>query len=341
MDTQILISHLNGEKVLIDCLSSIYKDDKNAKVIVLFNNTQDNSRIQAEKKFPKMKAISTDETVGFAEACNLLVKKSSSKYVVLLNNDTVVENNWLSEMVNTMKRHKNCVAVQPKIKSYYKRDYFEYAGAAGGFIDKYGYPFCRGRIFNSVEKDNGQYDDEKRIFWACGSCMLVDRNFFMSSGGFDESIFMYAEELDLCWRANILGKEVWYSPKSSIYHMGSFTINKEKINFKKEHLITRNHLIIFLKNYSLSKIISLLPGRMILELISAARFPAKKGPSFLMSLFSVPYLFITKTSKLRRKIQSSRKVSDKQLSSLIYPRSIALDHFIGKKSRYSDLYVNI
>lgn len=334
----ILIIHLNGEKIIQDCLSSIYKDNKNASVYVLFNNTSDNSEKIVKKVFPKVKTYKTQskKTLGFAEASNIIIKKSKSKYVVFLNNDTIVEKNWLSEMLKTLKKNKNCIAVQPKVKSYNNREYFEYAGAAGGFIDKYGFPFCRGRIFNSIEKDTSQYDDSIRIFWACGVCMLLDRNFFISSGGFDESLFMYAEEIDFCWRANLFGKEIWYSPKSTIYHIGSFSVNND-INFKKEYFITKNHIIIFLKNHNFISLVKLMPIRLALELIAAIRFPTKKALAFVKSIFLVPYIYLTKTRKERKLIQAKRIASDKDLQNLIYDKSIAFEYFIKGKKTFKDL----
>lgn len=327
-EPEILIIHLNGEKVIDNCLNSIYKDDKNAKVSLLFNQTRDNSIEIVKKKYPKTKIHLTNKRMGFAEASNYLVKKSKSKYVIFLNNDTVVGKNWKSEMLNTLKRNKNCIAVQSKIRSYYQKDHFENAGAAGGFIDKYGYPFCRGRLFESVEKDKGQYDDEIRIFWGCGVSLLVDRKEFVRLGMFDESFFMYAEELDFCWRANNHGKEVWYSPKSVIYHMGSFSVKEEKINFKKEYLISRNNYFSLIKNNSFPSVLTVLFGRTILEMISLLRFPLKRGLPFLMSIPSVTYRLL---------FHSGRGVKDTEVRKMIYPRSIALDHFIRNKKTFKEL----
>lgn len=333
----ILIIHINGEKIIKDCLYSIYKDNKNASVILYLTGTTDNSEEIVRKNFEKVKIFKSDKVLGFAEASNFLVRKSKSKYVVFLNNDTTVEKDFIINMLKTLKKHKNCVAIQPKVKSLMQKDYFEYAGAAGGFIDKYGFPFCRGRIFNLIEKDNNQYDDEVRIFWACGVCMFVDRKFFIETGGFDESLFMYAEELDFCSRSNILGKEIWYSPKAVIYHIGSFSVNNQKINFKKEYLITRNHLIVFIRNHSNLSLIKLLPFRILLELIAAVRFAKKKSLAFILSLFSVPYHFIIEGHTKREQIQRLRKVSDEEISHLVYNKSIALEHFLNGKKTFKEL----
>lgn len=326
-ETEILIIHLNGEEVIFNCLNSIYKDDKNSKVKVLFNNTTDNSIQLIKKNYPKTEIYTTKERLGFAEASNYLAKKSRAKYIIFLNNDAVVEKDWKKELVKTIKRNEGCIAVQSKIRSYYKREYFENAGAAGGFIDKYGYPFCRGRIFETVEKDKGQYNDERRIFWGCGVSLLVERKTFMNLGMFDESFFMYAEELDFCWRANNKGKEIWYSPKSVVYHIGSFSVNKEKINFKKEYLISRNHIICLIKNTSFHSNLRVIFGKLGLEMISLMRFPIRRGIPFLFSIPSVFYYLIT---------HKREKITHKN-NMVIYPRSIALDHFIGNKKTFKEL----
>ena len=344
MKVNILIVHLNGEKVIYNCLSSIYNNTKGInneynkiKIRILLNNSADKSEEIIKKNFPGISIYKTSKTIGFAEACNFLAKKSDSEYIVFLNNDTEVNKNWLDEMLKTIKNHKNCVVCQPKIKSYYQKEMFEYAGAAGGFIDKYGYPFCRGRIFDSVERDMGQYNDEKRIFWACGVCFFVNRDFFIKTGGFDEEFFMYAEELDFCWRANIYGKEIWYCPTSEIYHIGSYSVRKERINLKKEYLIIRNHILLLLKNYSALNIIKILPLRISLEIISSIIFFPVKTVSFLKTCINLPFIYVMKINKKRNKIQSERKVHDKEISKLMAKESIALDYFIKGKRKFNEV----
>ncbi len=331
VSVEILIIHLNGSEVIKNCLKSIFEDNSRAKVRLLFNQTTDDSVELVKNKFPQVIFHLSKKRMGFAEASNFLAKKSKAKHIIFLNNDVVVDKNWASELIKTLNRHKKCIAVQSKIKSFYKRDYFENAGAAGGFIDKYGYPFCRGRIFETVEKDIGQYNDERRVFWGCGVSLLVKREEFIRLGMFDESFFMYAEELDFCWRANNLGKEIWHSPKSIIYHIGSFSVNNEKINFKKEYLISRNHFICLIKNNSLPNLVLLLGGKLMLEIVSMMRFPLRRGLPFLISAPStIYYLFFLKKHDLNKEIMQKNK-------HLIYPRSIALDHFIRNKKTFKSL----
>ncbi|MEK6890813.1 MAG: glycosyltransferase family 2 protein [Nanoarchaeota archaeon] len=339
--TDILIVHLNGEEIIKNCLESIKKYTTDFNVYILLNGTTDKSEEVIKKIYPKSIVFKKDKIIGFAEASNFLAKKAKSEFILFLNNDVEVDENWLKEMLTTINKHKNCIACQPKIKSYSDRKMFEYAGAGGGFIDKYGYPFCRGRIFDSLEKDTNQYNDEIRVFWGCGVCLLVKRLEFLELGGFDEDFFMYGEETDFCWRANIYGKEIYYCPKSTIYHIGSYSIKKQGINIKKDYLHTRNHIILLLKNYSFSSLIKIMPMRIILEATSSIRFFPNKTIAGLMTLVVLPFEFIFKIRKERKIIQSKRQISDDQLSKLVYPRSIALDRFLNGKGKFSDLNFKI
>ncbi len=347
MTIDILIVHLNGERIIHNCLNSIYrntlrinKKSSEIKIRVLLNNSVDKSEEIIKRNFPETIIYKTNKTIGFAEACDFLAKKSDAEYIIFLNNDTEVNKNWVGEMLKTIKKHPKCVACQPKIKSYFKKNYFEYAGAAGGFIDIYGYPFCRGRVFGNIEEDKGQYNDERRIFWGCGVCLLVKRDFFIKIGGFDEDFFMYAEELDFCWRANIYGKEIWFSPNSTIYHIGSYSIKHSNLSIKdlkKDYLITRNHLLAILKNYSLKSLIKIMPLRLFLEIVAAIRFAPVRTISFVRSLFSLPYIYIFKLHKYRRKIQKKRKVSDESLKRLILKESIIFSYFINGKKTFNEV----
>ncbi|HLD97908.1 MAG TPA: glycosyltransferase family 2 protein [Candidatus Nanoarchaeia archaeon] len=337
--TDILIVHLNGESVIKNCLESIKKYTKDFDIYILLNGTTDKSEEVINKTYSKSFIFKTDKIIGFAEASNFLAKKAKSDYAVFLNNDTEVSKGWLSEMLKIINKKSNYIACQPKIKSYSDREMFEYAGAAGGFIDKYGYPFCRGRIFDSLEKDKGQYNDEIRVFWGCGVCLVVKRREFLDIGGFDKNFFMYGEETDFCWRANIYGKEIIFCPKSVIYHIGSYSVNKEKINLKKDYLHSRNHILLLIKNYSFTNLVRILPVRLLLEIISAVRFFPNKTIAAILTFFILPFDYIFTYSKKRKEVQSKRKVSDKELEDLklIYKRSIALDYFLDGKNKFSNL----
>lgn len=339
----ILIIHLNGEAVLRNCINSIYKNSpQNINVFVLLNSIGDNSENMLKKDFSKVKIFKSEKRIGFAEGCNFLARKSNSDYIVFLNNDAFVEKGWLDELYNTMKRHPKCVACQPKIKSFFEKNKFEYAGAAGGYIDIYGFHFCRGRIFDSIEEDLRQYDDEKRIFWGCGVCLLVKKDFFIKNGMFDEDFFMYVEEADFCWRANLFDKEIWYSPKSVIYHIGSFSSknygkNKNLLNVRNDYYITRNHVLLLLKNYSLYSLIKILPLKFFLDFIAAIRFFPDKTFSFIKSYAYLPWFYVKRIKKKRNFIQAKRVLKDKELSNMMFKKSIALSYFLRNKKRFSEI----
>jgi GT2 family glycosyltransferase len=335
---ETLIVHLNGEKIILDCLKSIYEDNSSAVVRLLFNNSTDQSYNKVKKQFPQVISYTTQETWGFAKAANYLVKKSTAPLVVLLNNDTIVEKRWLNELIRTKKRYSRCVAVQPKIKSMRRKTAFEYAGAAGGYIDCYGYPFCRGRIFETVEEDNHQYEDESVIFWGCGSCLLIDRAFFVNSGGFDEELFMYVEEIDFAFRVALQGKEIRFCPKSEVYHLGSFSIKNQRLSTMKERLITRNHLIAFFKNYPLGLLLRFTPGRIILELLAALRFPLRRGVSLLVSLPQVLTYFIFRGGIVKRKeVTRKKKITNREFLLKLFPHSIALAYYINNVKTFKQL----
>ena len=333
----IIILHVNGEEIIKNCLESLKKINyDNYKVHLLLNSTTDSSEDIAKNY--RVKIYKSKENLGFAGGTNLLIRKTNGKYLVLLNNDTQVDKNWLKELVTCAEKN-NAEIVQPKILSLREKKMFEYAGAAGGYVDRYIFPFCRGRIFDQIEEDRGQYDNEVRLFWACGSCMMIKRGLIKKIGGLDENMFMYAEELDFCWRNNLSGGKVIFAPKSKVYHLGSYSIKKEKIGYKKDFFIHRNHLYTFFKNYSASSILKIFIPLFFLE-IGAGIFEPRRiaiiSKSFFWVLFNIPLII-----KKRNEIKKIRKISDEELNSLIYQKSIAVQHYIFKKRRFDELGMKV
>lgn len=332
----ILICHMNGEQIIDNCLNSLSKTDyPNYEIHVLLNNSTDNSE-EIIKKY-KVKIYKSKVNLGFAGGVNFLIKKqnSSSKYIVAINNDTEVELNWLTELVNFAEKN-NADICQPTVKSLNDKKMFEYAGAAGGFMDKYGYPFCRGRIFSEAEEDKGQYDTPIRIFWACGVCALFKKELFDKIGLLDKDFFLYAEETDFCWRANIAGAKLFNVPSSVIYHLGHYSIKKEKMESKREYLLHRNTLIMFFKNYSDETINKLKYRRIFLEIVSALAFPRTK----LIAISKALYWIMTNKKKIKEKheeTQRLRKVSDKEIQENMLNKSIAYLYFIKKKRKFNEL----
>src|SRR5690554_358940 len=246
--TSVVILNWNGRKLLEQFLPSVlaHTMDEQCRVVVADNGSTDDSVSFLKVRFPEVTLILLDKNYGFAEGYNRALQRVDSEYVVLLNSDVETSPNWLRTLVSFMDLHPDVAAVQPKILSYKQKDYFEYAGAAGGFIDRYGYPFCRGRILEVVEKDQGQYDTTIPIFWATGACPLIRKNDFTRHGGLDGSFFAHMEEIDLCWRLNARGRKVMCVPASTVYHVGGASLGKD--NPKKMYLNFRNNLLMLFKN---------------------------------------------------------------------------------------------
>ena len=266
----ILIPHYGGEKILQDCLDSLKSTDySNLEILVLDNNSSDDSIKNIQPKFPNVKFIKSKYNRGFSGGCNFLATYANGKYLIILNNDTIHEKNWITPLIERMEKNENISSVQPKIKKHTNKAYFDHAGASGGFMDKYCFPFARGRIFNTIEKDNGQYDNACQIFWASGTAFLTKKSIFEKIGGFDEKLFAHMEEIDYHWKCQLQGYEVWVEPSSTIYHHGGKTLSPTSP--KKTYLNYRNSLILLLTNHPLNISIKLFFPRIIMEVISFVR----------------------------------------------------------------------
>jgi len=334
-EIDIFIIHINGEKIIKNLLKSLKKINyPNYNILVLLNGTTDNSE-KIIKKY-NVKIFKSKKIVGFVEGCYKLLdyslKNKASKYFYLLNDDMEVDKNFLKEIVNFAEEN-NISICSSKIRNLKEKNKFDYGGAAGGFIDKYGYSFCRGRIFDSIEKDRGQYDKPTQIFYASGGGMLVKKELVKKIGFFDKDYFTYSEEVDFCWRANLYGEKIFYVPSSVVYHLGHFTFKKEKWMDKKEYLLHRNTLITFLKNYSDLTIIKLMIPRISLEIVSGIIFFPKKTIAILKS-FSYIILNMKKIVNKRRKIQKLRKIKDDKLKNIILQKSIVIEYFLKDKKKF-------
>lgn len=337
---EIIILHRNGEKLIDNCLKTVEKTDyPNFKSTILLNGCKDNSKELIKKKYPYVKILESKKSLGFAEGNNLILNKSKAKYSLLLNNDTEVDKNWLKEMVKVAEENKDIATVQPKVKSLKNKQMLEYAGAAGGFIDVYGYPFCRGRIYDKIELDKGQYNDKIQLFWGCGVALLINNSILKKIGSLDNDFFAYAEELDFCWRANIAGYKNMFAPNAVIYHLGSADWSNPQFKFKKNYLLFRNHFMALLKNYSLASIIKALPVKIILEFITFLGFLIKDPIIAAASLKADIFLLthIPSIIKKNKKIQKLRKISDKELRKLMLKDSIATNRFLfGENNSFED-----
>lgn len=269
MKVAIVILNWNGKKMLQSYLSSVikYSSDGAAEVVVADNASTDDSMEYVRTTYPNVWTIMLDKNYGFADGYNRALRQIDAEYYLLINSDVEVTQHWLDPLVSFMDVHSECAACQPKILSMFNRDMFEYAGAAGGFIDKYGYPFCRGRIFNKVEIDTGQYNNITEILWATGACMLVRSSDFWNAGGFDPRFFAHNEEIDLCWRMRIMGHKIYCVPASTVYHVGGGTLPKS--NPMKTYLNFRNNLTMLYKNTEDSDLSKVMFMRFLLDYVAA------------------------------------------------------------------------
>ncbi|MFA7034502.1 MAG: glycosyltransferase family 2 protein, partial [Bacteroidales bacterium] len=248
MDTAVVILNWNGKKFLETYLPSLTQntDRENAFIVVADNGSTDGSVEWMEVNYPDIRVIEFDKNWGFTGGYNRAFNEIDADYYVLLNSDIEVTPGWLDNLLSFMEDNPDVGICQPKVLAMHDKTSFEYAGAAGGFIDRYGYPFCRGRILSKVEKDHGQYDKPMEVFWATGACLMIRSSLYHHLGGLDESFFAHMEEIDLCWRAKLLGYEVWCVPSSVVYHVGGGTLPNNSPN--KLYFNYRNNLLMLYKN---------------------------------------------------------------------------------------------
>ena len=318
------------EKFLKSVVNSSYS---NFQVYVADNASTDDSVKFIIDQYPQIKLIVLEKNYGFTGGYNRALKQISSDYYILLNSDVEVKSDWIEPMVELAEKTPNIGAIQPKILDYKNPSKFEYAGACGGYIDKYGFPFCRGRIFESLEVDLNQYDDEKEIFWASGASMFVKADLYHKLGGLDEDFFAHMEEIDFCWRLHHHGYKVMVCPKSVVYHVGGGTLQKS--NPKKTYYNFRNGLILLIKNLPSNKLVPILFMRLLLDHIAAYRwlFQGKYGDFFAVAkahrhfVFRLSYWF-KKRGETKKEIYHS---------SLVYKKSIALSHYLSKINKYKEL----
>ena len=270
MTLAVVILNWNGRALLEQFLPSVIEFSQEAKIYVADNNSTDDSVALLEEKFPQVEIIRNRENMGYAGGYNLALKSVPEDIHILLNSDVEVTEGWLRPIIEVFEKEPKTAAIQPKILDYKKKDHFEYAGAAGGFLDKFGYPFCRGRIFQELEEDHGQYNDDQYIFWASGACLAVRKKAYKEVGGLDEDFFAHQEEIDLCWRLQNAGYAIKYVAGSHVYHVGGATL--KEMNPKKTFFNFRNGLFLLLKNIEPGQVYFILLIRMVLDGIAGIKF---------------------------------------------------------------------
>ena len=270
MKVAVVILNYNGASMLAKFLPLVIEYSPGAEIVVADNASTDDSVAVVAAGFPSVRVLQLDKNYGFAGGYNKALEQVEAEYYLLLNSDVEVTDGWLEPLLSFMEQTSTAVACQPKILAYNKKTLFEYAGAAGGFIDRYGYPYCRGRLFDTVEQDNRQYDNVCRIFWATGAAMMVRSDAFRKAGGFDDRFFAHMEEIDLCWRMLARGGEIYAVPESKVYHVGGATLNKS--NPHKTFLNFRNNLLMLYKNLPAAELRGVMRMRALLDYVAALKF---------------------------------------------------------------------
>ncbi|MCL6096665.1 MAG: glycosyltransferase family 2 protein [Patescibacteria group bacterium] len=334
----IIILNYNGFQDTTRCLKSVLKTDyRSFRVIVADNGSKiDESKILAKKfKDKRLQFVRFPKNLGFSGGNNKILRTTTEKYVVLLNNDTEVTPNWLSPLVKVLEDNSKIAVVQPKILWLTNKKYFDYAGACGGFIDALGYPFTRGRIFYTQEKDKEQYDVSCDIVWASGAAMIIRRRVLGHVGLFDERFFNYMEEIDLCLRIQRSGYKIISEPKAIVFHKGASTASRNL--FKKRFWEHRNNLLLILKNYPFSRLIFIFPARILMELLSIPHYLYIRKIHYAMAVILSQFSLIYYLPGILRERISNRTNRTKENNPFIVNKSIAFEYFVTKKRKYADI----
>ena len=333
----IVILNWNGRNYLEQFLPALVKHTTlpGAEIVVADNGSVDNSLEFLKKGYPGVRTIELEKNHGFSGGYNRAFEQLDAKYMLLLNSDIEVSEHWLEPMVELMEKDETIAACTPKILDYTRRTHFEYAGAAGGFIDRYGYPFCRGRIFDHLEEDIGQYKDSTDLFWGSGACLMVRTELYRDSGGLDEQFFAHMEEIDLCWRFQHMGYRIRYVPSSTIFHVGGATLQRG--NPFKTYLNFRNNLLLLYKNLPAKGRGSILFTRMILDGISALRFLLQGAFKDFWAVFRAHMAFYGMKSSYGGIKNQNNYSKNNVIVNGIYPGSIVAEFFLKKRRKFSDL----
>ena len=335
----VVILTWNGCAMLEKFLPSVieYSKGEGIEVCVADNDSKDDTVAMLKRNFPDIQLILLDKNYGFADSYNKALQKIEAQYVVLLNSDVEIKSRWLEPLIAYMDTHPEVAACQPKVLSYRVPQSFEYAGASGGFIDRYGYPFCRGRIFKTIEKDAGQYDQPISIFWATGAALFIRLGDYRSVGGLDGSFFAHMEEIDLCWRLHSRGRNIVCIPQSVVYHVGGATLKKE--NPMKTLLNFRNNLVMLYKNIpddeTLDKIMRI---RRFWDVVAALSFFAKGHYSNAMAVFKARRQFFERLHRYDETRKENRSKSTQCVISEQFHRSILMEYFFFRRRKFSRLH---
>jgi GT2 family glycosyltransferase len=333
----IIIVHYKGLDILKKCLESVFSTNyRNFQVTLVDNGSNDGSNEFVARFYDrKIRLIRSDVNLGFVAGNNLALRQVSADYIVLLNDDVIVDPGWLVELVYEAEEDRSIGACQPKLRSLQDPKYFEYNGACGGMLDIYGVPLTRGRIFDLAEKDSGQYDKTAEIFWASGAALFLRDSVIREVGLLDEMFYAHMEEIDLCWRMRLAGYRVLSVPKSTVYHLGGGTMLPEKFYLKQ-----RNNLITIIKNYGTWSLLRFLPLRMVQDLFSFTYYMIKKEKARSLPILTAYYWLLKNLHSVlisRYITQKRRKVKDNEIIDIMVKKSVAIQHYLLKRKYFSQL----
>lgn len=332
--TSVVILNWNGLDFLKRFLGKVvrHSEREGTEIYVADNGSTDSSCEWVEENFSNVRVIRLDKNYGFAGGYNMALSLIISDYYMLLNSDIEVTEGWLDPLVRHLEDHRDVASCQPKILSFHNREYFEHAGAAGGFIDKFGYPFCRGRIFHHVEKDTGQYNDSRDIFWSTGACMLVRAEAWKKCNGLDDSFFAHMEEIDLCWRFHNSGYKVSYVPDSVVYHVGGGALKYSSP--RKTYLNFRNSLLMLYKNLPAKDRNRIIFIRKVLDGAASAMFLAKGQfrHSFAVLMAHIDFY---RNKPTKRTLSSDSISSPESQPEIILNKSVVFEFYIRRKKTFN------
>lgn len=332
----VVILNWNGEKFLRQFLSLVVQHSSDvADVYVIDNDSKDNSVAYMEQSFPQVKIVILPKNYGFAGGYNHGLKDIPHEFYILLNSDVEVTPNWITPVINYIDSQHGMVACQPKIMDFHRKDWFEYAGAAGGYIDKDGYAFCAGRIFYEFERDEQQYSQNQEVFWASGAALFIKSSAWKEAAGLDEDFFAHMEEIDLCWRLKNRGYKIGACREAIVYHYGGGTL--DRFSPFKTYLNFRNNLYMIVKNYRGANLFFKLIRRMTLDGLAAIRFITEGKIPFFLSVLKAHYSFYRNIGKLMKKRKFEESMANQPNLSGLYRGSIIKHFFIRKKHHFGDL----
>jgi GT2 family glycosyltransferase len=335
----IVILNWNGLKHLQNFLPSVIASTyPNKEIIIGDNGSTDESINFVQKHYPAISIIANDQNYGFTGGYNRILEHVEADYFILLNSDVEVTAGWIEPVINLMEADNLVAAAAPKIKSYHQKTHFEHAGAAGGFIDRYGFPFCRGRIFYEIEEDRGQYDESGEVFWASGASLFIKSGYWKDSGGFDESFFAHMEEIDLCWRLKNKGLKIMYCAESTVYHLGGGTLDKE--NPFKTYLNFRNNLFMMKKNLPPFRAVIVIFIRFFLDFTALLRFLSEGKRKDALAVSKAHRNFLKNILRGKPRNANNTSSSEKRYPGKLtgyYSKSIIWDFFVRKIRVFSRL----